>query len=275
MEVIWNPANFSLKMEDVAKLAYQAFLDSWTGDGYPAELDYETSERLSPRTPMQALEMIYGYLELRRPALLKGEFKVLAVERAFAVPLDPEDDTLFYVGRIDKVVERQSRILGVEHKTTTAYARQGKFRNAFTDSFSPNSQVDGYHYALHIMFPGRVGGIWIDAALVHKSEEGFKFIPIERQLSQIDSWLWEVQYWIAQIEMNERMLAEANPNARIMTAFPKNTNACWDFNTPCQFTDLCKSWPNPLKFDKAPGYGELKWDPLEHTGPIKELEDNA
>lgn len=274
MEVVWamlianeRPNN------EVAEVAMTAFIDTWTREGMPApaDIDYEQEQELSPRTPGNALEMIHAYIETRSPQLRSGELELISVERPFAVPLDPNDPTLFYVGKIDKIVRTKSKWRAIEHKTTTAYSKGSKFRGSFVDSFSPNSQVDGYLYALHMLSPGAVDGVWVDAALVHKTEQGFKFIPIDRQLEQLDSWLWETRSWIDQVEANKARLEETGTQDRYMPAFPKNTNSCHDFNTSCSYLDLCKAWSNPVGKPLPPGFVEDKWDPLEHLN-MEQLE---
>jgi hypothetical protein len=276
MEVIWAtmmPPAIMPSRETIVKAAYAAFVKTWVEEGMPPpdEIDYETEKDLSPRTPAQALEMIVAYVDYRQKNA--ADFEVLAIEKTFAVPLDPNDHTLFYIGKIDKIVKRRGKIIGIEHKTTKAYKKNGPFRGDFVDSFSPNSQVDGYLYALHMMFPGRVGGVWVDAALVHKTEEGFMFIPVERQLQHLDGWLWEVRDWIAKIEADTEKAGTAKASDPYLTAFAKNTNSCWDFNSMCPYMDLCKSWPNPKDKPIPASFTAKRWDPLEFIGPIEGLTD--
>jgi len=272
MDVIW-PNLTKMEHGPLTRAAFDAFMWYWTSEGMPADIDYETERELSPRTPGRALEMIAAYIDKRSKTA--DDFELIAVETPFAVPLDAHDPNLFYIGKIDKIVKHHSRrtkILGIEHKTTTAYKKFGPFRSAFLDSFSPNSQVDGYLYALHMSFPEQVGGVWVDAALVHKQEEGFTFIPVERQMTHLDSWLWEVKWWIEQVEWQRLKIVSGDAsNHKYMQAFPKNTNSCFDFNASCTYLDLCKAWPNPLGFDVPLGFVQQKWNPLEHIKGVEQL----
>lgn len=268
MEVIWEGLK-NTPRDELVKAAYSAFLGTWCEEGLPYPLDFSTTEELAPRTPGQALEMIVGYIDYRAPQA--NDFDVLSIEKPFIVPLDPKDPTLYYVGKIDKIVRYRGKILGIEHKTTTAYKKNGPFKSAFLDSFSPNSQVDGYLYALHMMFPGEVGGVWVDAALVHKSEEGFTFIPIEKTLRHLDSWIWETRDWIRQVEVQKAELALTTETDPYMSAFPKNTNSCWDFNSSCAYMYLCKSWTNPLGKPVPSGFEVEQWDPLNVVRGLDEL----
>lgn len=279
MDTLWELVASGAKRQHVLADSYDAFVHYWTENGMPdpSEIDLELGKLWSPRTPMNAREMLDGYYEARLRTILDVE--IIEIERPFAVPLTPDDATLFYVGRIDKVVRpRSGAVRGIEHKTTTAMRLAGQRRDehkisgAFMESFSPNSQVDGYNYALKLLYPDDRSDVWVDAALVHAKGEDFQFIPVERQMAQLDSWLYDTHRWIESIELEKQRLQECSEADNFMRAFPKNTNACFDFNRPCPFLDLCKSRPNPLSWPEAPpGYVEEVWDPLEHIGTPKEL----
>ena len=275
METVWGYFTAAQKGQKLNKVqiatdAHGTFCAVWAQEGMPpaSEWSYDLEEEFKPRTPGRALEMLLAYVDTRMKVL--HEMEVVSMERPFAVPLDPTDDSLFYVGKIDKIVKRHSKLVGIEHKTSSQYSKTGVFRSAFVDSFSPNAQVDGYLYALHLMFPGKVGGVWVDASLVHREVEGFLFIPVERRLDQLESWLWEVRWWINQVEGQRSALAEVAEHDKVMRSFPKNTNSCNDFNTPCQYIELCKSWTNPLGKPLPLGYKVERWSPLAH---IKGLSD--
>lgn len=282
MDVMWTEIAEGINEHQATQDSWEAFCEHWVKNGMdePGEIDMERSKELAPRTPMIAREMLGAYYDRRVQAI--REVEILEVERSFAVPLSPHDPTLFYVGRIDKVVRpRKGAVRGIEHKTTTAMrlsyrpgSKTGEQRIAgpFLDSFSPNSQVDGYAYALHLLYPNDRSDIWVDAALVHAKGEDFQFIPVERRMSQLDSWLYDTHRWIEQIETEKQRLADVKPSDPFMAAFPKNTNSCFDFNRPCPFLDLCKARPNPMSYGEAPpGYKVEIWNPLEHLGTPKEL----
>jgi hypothetical protein len=150
----------------------------------------------------------------------------------------------------------------VTHNTTTAYRKDGYFRADFLDSFSPNSQVDGYQYAAGPLYAGKLRSIWIDAALVHKTvHDGFKFIPIDRGDSSLDMWLWETHHWIDQIEMNKAALAEEErTSGNYMAAFPRDTSSCFG----CAFRHPCIALPNPAKQLTPPmGFKVERWSPFD------------
>lgn len=272
MDVVWPAYQLMLRgdsnitsEEMVIALAQEAFKSEWVSQGMPGmeDMDNDTVARLSPRHPMVALEMLYEYLDARRSLFTDQTFKLLAVEQPFAVPLDPSDPTLFYVGRLDKVYEVGGEICIGEHKTTTLYKKNGPFMASFIEGFSPNSQIDGYLYATHMLYGDRVRRCMVDAALVHKEvHDGFRFIPVERRHSQLEAWLWETRHWIDVIEANKEAVHNAEAEAPYLAAFPKNTSACTNFGT-CTYIDLCKMWSNPHGKPTPAGFTEKKWSPFD------------
>jgi PD-(D/E)XK nuclease superfamily len=279
MDYVWRklllerevgPINHEL----IARGAYKKFVEEWIEQGAPApeQMDYEMQQEIAPRTPLHAYEMLIGYVTNK--AKLVDDMELVATEKPFAVPMDAEQE-IFYIGKIDKQVRLKSngRIRGIEHKTTTAYRKGGPFRAGYIDSFSPNSQVDGYLFALHMMHPNDVDGIWVDASLVHKTEEGFMFIPVDKQLRMLDAWIWETRDWIERVEADKLFASKLSPDAPYMKAFPKNTNSCWNFNRQCPYMYCCKAWPNPLGKPVPPNMVVDKWNPLKELGPIEGLED--
>ncbi|KKL54935.1 hypothetical protein LCGC14_2260390, partial [marine sediment metagenome] len=217
----------------------------------------------TPRTPGVAAEMIAHYIKQRKDFI--KHVTVIEVEAPFAVPLDPDNPLLWYIGKVDKIVEWEGRIWGIEHKTTTSYKKNGPFKATFIDSFSPNSQIDGYLHSLHMNYGDKVKGILIDAALVHKQvHDGFKFIPILRATEQLDAWLWEARNWILRIQLEDHSLEEDEQQDTHMKAFPKNTDACQDFFTNCTYINECKGRSNPLTYVNPPeGMVVKKWEPFD------------
>lgn len=220
----------------------------------------------SKHTEGIAKAMIQGYVKKHRDFLHSVE--LIQCERPFAVPLTA-DDELFYVGRIDKVFRKKQdgKIYFAEHKTTSSYKKDGPFRESFLASFSPNSQVDGYLFAGHMIFGDEFREVWVDAALVHKTvHNGFRFIPVNRQLPMLDSWLWEANYFIAEIERNLATLESFSyhdlRDASFLSCFPKKTDACDDY-AGCSYRDVCRFHPNPGRLDAPPqGFIEKKWEPF-------------
>lgn len=273
LDVVWHPDNVTVvargtkaERRKLVSEAATAFEAEWVKGGLPPadELSPDDLEFYAPRTPQIATEMLHGYIEQREHIFSDSSFKVLAVEQPFAVPLSPEDPTLFYVGRLDKVFEYRKEVLCAEHKTTTAYKKGGPFRADWCDSFNVSAQIDGYIFALRVEYGKRAGGVWIDGALVHKVEHsGFRFLPESRSDGHLDSWLWETHGWIDQIEGNKAAYVErAGDDTNYLAAFPRNTNSCVQYGR-CPMLDVCRVVSNPAKLEGPPlGYVVRPWSPF-------------
>lgn len=282
MDVVWPMISndHNAPTRDVAVVAMTAFESYWHGKyGLPSMADWVNldpldQETFRQRNPVTAFDMIIEYIEERRLDIASCE--LLSVEQPFAVLLSPDGHIggvpTLYAGKIDKVVRREDgKIYGIEHKTTAEYRKEGPFKADFMDSFSPNTQIDGYLHALHMLYGKDVKGILVDAALVHKTERGFRYIPVDRQFSQLDAWLWNTHYRIQSIAENNKMLhkvqleeVEIEPaSLPYLPAFPQKTEACQIYHSNCPYIDLCKMWANPEAHELPAGFKEDAWDPIE------------
>lgn len=274
MDVIWTkaPALFKGAIGEVDKRdldqlvveAIEAFEAKWEAEGLSLEMSMDELAKMEPHTPQVAKEMLYGYLEKRARLFADPAFELLNVERPFAVPLDPDDESLWYVGRLDKEFRKGNQVFVGEHKTSSLYRKDtsSPFRADFVDSFSPNAQIDGYLYAGRQHHGDAFGGVWIDAALVHRSvHTGFMWIPLDRQGEHLDSWLWGVHYWIDNIEGSKAALEDpACKQAPYMAAFP--CTGCSGYT--CPYRILCKSLANPHREEEPPmGFRHSPWSPFD------------
>lgn len=272
MDIIWSrwkELSPHFNKVDLANAAHTAFIEKWVSEGMtpPEDIDYDTEKYLSPRTPGIAGEMINEYIRVRSDFF--SQIEVLAVEQPFAVDIGMEG--ILYVGRLDKVFRKDGRIYVGEHKTTTAYKKDGPFRTDWLESWSPNSQIDGYLHAAHMLYGDTVKDVWVDGALVHASvHDGFKFIPVSRQTHMLDAWLAEAQYWAQQIleerkYMEELKEAKAEAGTVPLTyypAFPKNTNSCGTY-AGCSYRDICRFIGNPDQDTPPLSYVVDKWEPFD------------
>jgi len=263
MDVVWGLIK-EKNNKDLHTLAMLAFEECWIEDDMPAwkDMTLDMQDRLTPRTPGTAAEMLMNYIITRRTFLESVD--VLSIEQPFAVPLDSDQPDLLYIGRLDKVFQLENRIYVGEHKTTSLYSKGDGIQPRYVASYSPNAQIDGYSHALHMLYGDRAKAVWVDAALVHKTHHDvFKFIPIERQFAALDAWIVETNNWIRRIDKDDMDFAilDASKNEDIMHTFPKNEGACADW-AGCTYRDLCKFWTNPHERNCPDGFKVEKWEPF-------------
>jgi len=252
MDVVWQ---FARRMEhgELARAALAAFLETWESEGLPAELDLEQIDQYAPRTPAIAHEMYRNYIDAKWPIL--REAQLLATEQPFAVPL-PGTTDVWYIGRLDKVIDYNGQKLVIEHKTTTEYKKEGGFKSLYIEGWYSDSQVKGYQFGGGLFFPG-LSQVWVDAALVHKTvHNAFRFVPVAHQQPLLEEWLKDTRDWVARIARDQ----ERN-------YFPKNEQACIGKFGACSFLNICRTTSNPEELQEPPsGYVMEKWEPFETLG---------
>lgn len=259
MDALWE--NFG-KVDDgeLLRLSAEAFDACWIEQGMPApdDMGLDQIERLAPRTPFVAREMLAGYLEARRH-ILSG-MRLVAVEQPFAVPL-PYLPNTWYCGRLDKVFDYNSIRIIDEHKTTTEYKIDGGFKSNYLEGWYLDSQIMGYLYGGGLFFEG-LEQVWVDAALVHKKvHDKFKFVPITHSFSMLENWVNDTCEWINRIDADEKKFAQSNslPGG----VYPKQTEACFGKFGSCQFVDICRTCPDPSQLDEVPtGFTHEEWSPF-------------
>ncbi len=245
-----------------AKEIVERGLDIFTAymaeNGFPPNaFDLETIH-----TPGLFSEMLFNYIKARRH--LFRETELLATERPFAVPLGESTD-IYYIGRHDKRILWKDKVYVVEHKTTSSYSKASKISPRYIESFSPNGQIDGYAYSGRIIYGEVFKGVLVDIALVHKLvHDGFQIVPIERQMSMLNSWLWETIRWADQIVDEMRVYrAIKDRDVPFLMCFPKNTEQC-SMYAGCVWKDLCRSVANPESLTDPPdGFIEQVWEPFD------------
>lgn len=257
MDVVWAQAKTHPR-KDIAHNALAAFRLTWEEQGMPGDLTLEDIDRLSPRTPSIAAEMLVSYIDKRWGIL--QESVLVAGEQPFAVPLPGTEDT-WYVGRLDKTLDHEGRLLVVEHKTTTEYKKDGGFKPSWVESWYSDSQVKGYQFGGGLFFPG-LTQVWVDGALVHKIvHDAFRFVPVAHQFPLLQEWVDDTRQWVARVEHDT---AKYNAQGKLGNGvFPKSENSCHGKYGPCPFLDICRTTPDPSQLDGPPGhYIEDRWEPF-------------
>lgn len=268
MNVLWPLVQQRQPKQACIAGAFKAFVQSWVAEGLPAPLseNYQTiTDRWEVKNPYVAMEMLGNYYDQRKPFI--EDCSEIDVELPFAVPLFKiGEQQIYLIGRLDKVVKHRTEgRLVIEHKTTGWYAKEGGFRSDYIESFSPNSQVDGYCFAGNSLYDNGIRAVWVDAALTHKTvHDKFKFIPIERQFAALNAWLVDTRLWVLRIikELEDNALYTASVETS-MPVFPKNTSSCHLYNG-CSFRSVCRYIPNPATLTTPPpGFKIERWEPFD------------
>ena len=252
MDVVWQHAR-EVPQQELPRYAMAKFLETWEEQGMKAELSMEEIERLNPRIPGVAEEMLHGYLAARWGMIQEAE--LLASEQPFAVPV-PGLVNVWYVGRLDKVINYQGQTLAIEHKTTTEYKKDGGFKTTYVEGWFSDSQVKGYQFGGALFIPG-LTQVWVDASLVHKTvHDKFRLIPVQHSMPLLQEWLKDTQDWIGRLQRDQAA-----------GYFPKNENACMGKFGPCPYLDVCRTTPTEmLPKDPPAGYMVEEWKPFETLG---------
>lgn len=275
MDFVWEFAK-TLDRQYLLVGAKDVFWGTWKEHNMPT--DDAILMSIYPRTPGRAGEMLEYYIEKYYDWL--NEIELLEIESAFIVPIGEDQfENVMYMGRLDKVYRDprlNNKIVILDHKTTSMMA------NSWFESFSPNSQVDGYSYAGNMMYGDEFWGIMIDGASVMKNHSksgpgvdrdlppgiAFPKVPMQRAFNNLGAWHWEAKRTIMDIENEMATLRDfdiADMHDDFFSCFPKNTTNCFCYGR-CIYADVCKMIPNPHKDHPEPPHGFVvdKWDPRNH-----------
>ena len=127
------------KLVDLAMMEWDI---CWTEEGMPSmnEWSLELEQQWTPRTPGVAKSMLVEYVKQR-----EGVLRSMTLENAeqpFAVPVFPDQPNIWYIGRKDKKILLNGDRVIIEHKTTSEYKKDGGFKTAYIEGWSPNSQCE-------------------------------------------------------------------------------------------------------------------------------------
>ena len=257
-----------IRGRDLSSIAIKAFNLKWAELGHPIDISIGDIARYLPRTPGVAAEMFHNYVIKRTPWM--ETLELIAVEKPFAVPIDPEDPTKFYVGRLDKVIKEGAKYWAIEHKTTSMFkapkdGNPGGIQRSVTDSFDINSQIDGYSFAMRMLYGAKAIGVYVDLALVHKEHHNiFSLIPIPKSLGMANEWLEDTLYWWEKMD-----------EAKITGHYPKNApGSCRTIYGDCDYRHLCLSTIRLSDLKGIPlGYKEDKWEPFSFEELRKAIQE--
>lgn len=150
-------------------------------------------------------------------------------------------------GHLDRVVEFQGEIYGMDRKTTRT--TPGAY---YFDGFDPHNQMTLYSFALRVIFESPIRGVIIDSAQIAVDFTRFTRGFTYRTEDRIDEWIYDLEHWLAQAE-----------GYAIEGYWPQNDTAC-DKYGGCRFREVCSKSPSVrdmfLQSDFEKGE---PWNPLK------------
>lgn len=255
-----------LSLEKYYKEGYDAAVAVWEG--------YQDREGDELRTRANGLKLMETYARVYKNC----PFKVLDVEVGFAVPVYNPTDTcvncngvlleeenccilckypksILYGGRIDAIIEWDSQLFALEHKTTSILGY------SYFEQFRPNMQVDGYVYAVSQLMGKKCQGAVINALepwkevkrvtdKTKKPEDHFARKPVMRSDEELKDWSLEVNQIVCDILKTEKD-----------HRFYKTKSACFQYNYSCPYKQLCLYGDDERLVKKD--YEISKWEPYK------------
>ena len=178
-----------------------------------------TREDDPKRTQLIGEQMLLDYAEVYKTE----PFKVVDVEIGFAVPLG---DYIF-TGRLDGLVEWDSQLWVLEHKTTSMLGM------TYFKQFEMSMQIDGYIYAAEQFTGKRCAGVVVNAmqpkTKTKKLEDHYARDPITRSEFERSEFKREVPLLIKEILEKEAS-----------GTYIREKRSCFTYNYQCPYWDLCK-----------------------------------
>lgn len=248
--------------EQVLK-AHRVFLDSYRKH-YPPETD----DLFHPKTPDNALIVLANYANKYKND--HREFEILHVEIGGKIAINMEQALYF---KMDTICNGPQGHFSLEHKTASSFYM-------WEMQWPLSIQVGTYTHVLHCLFPDEeIVGVVMNGVAFKKVKKGwdqiasgqklsveppfdFMRLPMRRNKSQMNTWLWTVQFWLDMIQQNFHWLEDCTPDDPFLSAFPMNSTNCTKYNG-CPWHDFCNAWQNPLARCEEPPIGHVirHWDP--------------
>ncbi|KKL69520.1 hypothetical protein LCGC14_2114130 [marine sediment metagenome] len=272
MDSLWKSICWDKRYERsfVVDKAFSEWKIKWLKLGRPVDIPLEVIKLYKMRTPGVAKEMLYSYFDLYINWL--KQIELIAIEQPFAVPLDPNNPTRFYIGFFDKVYKISNRIYIKEHKTTTLYSVDQGVQDRYIKSFEYDSQIDGYSIGLKIKYrdePELKMGAEIDIALVHlKHHDIFKIKPVNKLDIYDKTWIEDTIFWWDFMDA-----------AKAANKFPRNDSSCQNQYGTCDYLDICMFTPdikahNDEYYENFPGYEVSTYESFPYE-EVKEAVEKA
>lgn len=216
----------------------------------------------APKNLFGATAGLYEYADRYE----SDSFEVLHTEVMAKVPISQDR---YMIARIDLIARDKKMfkgVFGMDYKTGQRYSEMWR-RKWITDS-----QMKLYTLVLKVYFEitNKIFGMVIDGTIFYKAIQKdigkrHRFVRVSVMLDDkmLNAWLYDINSWYDQLEMQMLELAGCSKDDNVMTAFPKNEEACTLYNILCPYHSLCCIWANPLKHCQAPpqGFQSKYWNP--------------
>ena len=241
--------------------AVTAFLDYWI----PFFGDDEITEQLYfPKSIIGAKDALRSYIKKyeKKDYLEIKKLNGTPMTEVFGtVPIKLEKPSRLVSFRLDAVCNHTlyNQTCFVDHKTAS------KDSAAWRDYWQLSLQMSIYTHVLYMLEKNQssvYGGI-IDGTIFRKSGIDHVRVPIKKTVSDMNTWLWEVNDLIDRIESETSRVVETKEDDLVMKAFPRNPESCSKYGRLCPFHDLSVSWSNPLRYAESPpsGFKVNFWNP--------------
>lgn len=221
-----------------------------------------------------------------RPYLVKPDL----IEVGFAFPLNA-DGSIVFCGRLDGVVEYESALWVLEHKTT------GQISSAWLDAFALDSQLSGYIWAAQQHVGKPVAGAFLNAVEFSKLPGGltpgglppktcrehkvrydecgdlhanFRTVVVSRTPEQLEEWRKTMLHLAKRYNIKRLSYPTlaSLPQIRMQGTF--NNSCRW-----CQFKEFCKLG-RPMKYITDGNLVHEPWTPYDRaTGGLPPAEPTA
>jgi hypothetical protein len=170
----------------------------------------------------------------------------VAVELSFCIEAGVSNslgESFQFSGHLDRLVNYAGAMYWHDYKTTKATLGPYYF-----EQFSPDNQASLYTIASRVAFNVPTKGGMIDAAQIAVGFTRFARMPIHRTEAQLDEWMQDTMFWLAQAEV----FAKRN-------YWPMNDKSCFG----CSFRSICAKDPRVRDSFLKSNFGTRTYDPLE------------
>ena len=160
---------------------------------YREKFPEDTDALFDPKTPTRALLAYQEYATKYQRDL--DEFEVLFTEISGTVPVCTDPERILHF-RMDNILKDSKGYGSMEHKT-----KGGSITDSWFRQWPLSVQVGTYHHALYCLYPeNEVQGMHINGAGFLKTKFDFRRLPIKKGREQMRVWLFNMNYWLHELE---------------------------------------------------------------------------